>query len=385
MTRRIKHLVSALLVIAMIATGIWYLNRPKPIAVVVKAVERGLVEETVANTRAGTVKACRRALLSPGTGGQISRLNISEGQRVKTGTLLLELWNKDLMAEIALNEAEAKASKATARAACLEADVAGRKADRLLRLRKSGAVSEDSVDNAVTESKASQAKCESSTAKARVASARIEVARTKLERTRLVAPFDGVVAEINGELNEYTTPSPPGIATPPAIDLIDNSCFYVAAPIDEVDAPKIYLNQIARVSLDAFDERRFPGKVRRIATYVLDRERQARTVEVEVEFSNPDDLVQLLAGYSADVEIILDSHENTLRIPSEAVVDENRIFVFLPAEGLLQEREIKSGMSNWDYTEVVSGLEEGELVVTSVDREGVEDDALVKRDTEEER
>ena len=62
-------------------------------------------------------------------------------------------------------------------------------------------------------------------ATAAVSEARVGVTEATLEKTRLIAPFDGVVAEINGELNEYVTPSPIGIPTPPAIDLIDNQLF----------------------------------------------------------------------------------------------------------------------------------------------------------------
>ena len=128
------------------------------------------------------------------------------------------------------------------------------------------------------------------------------MAQATLDRTRLIAPFNGVVAEINGELSEYVTPSPLGIATAPVVDLIDNTCFYVTAPIDEVDVPNIEPGMNSRVSLDAFGDRRFAGKVRRIAPYVLDREKQARTVDVEVKFTIPSDIRQMLAGYSADVE-----------------------------------------------------------------------------------
>jgi HlyD family secretion protein len=357
---------------------IWSSTRPKPVEVAVKPVVIGDVEQTVANTRAGTVKACRRAKLSPGVGGQIADLDIKEGDLVKAGTLLLELWNKDLRAEIALNESESKATLANARAACLQAEVIEREAKRKVQLRGTGAVSEESLDRAETEAQARRADCESANAMAKVSSARADVAKSQLERTQLIAPFDGIVAEINGELNEYVTPSPPGIATPPAVDLIDNSCFYVAAPIDEVDAPKISIGKNARVSLDAFGDKRFPGTVRRIAAYVLDLEKQARTVEVEVEFSNKEDIKQLLAGYSADVEIILDEHKNTLRIPTEAILEGDKVFVFSPNEEILEEREIKKGMSNWDWTEVTSGLKKGELVVTSVDKEGVKDQALAK-------
>ena len=383
MARHRTGLWITLLVVPLVAVFIWYSGRPKPISVVVEAAETGIVEQTVANTRAGTVKACRRAKLSPGIGGQISVLDIKEGDRVKTGALLLELWNKDLRAEIALNESEATAAMANARAACLQAEVSQREANRLSRLLSKKAVSEDRVDKAVTEAKARQADCESANAMAMVSASRAAVARSQLERTQLIAPFDGIVAEINGELNEYVTPSPPGIATPPAVDLIDTSCFYVAAPIDEVDAPAIEVGKPARVSLDAFKERRFEGKVRRIAAYVLDLEKQARTVEVEVEFSNRDDLKQLLAGYSADVEIILDEHRDTVRIPTESVIEGDRVFVLLPEEGVLEERRIETGMSNWDWTEVTSGLQPGDRVVTSVDREGIEDGALAQQEKEE--
>ena len=119
--RRILMLIS---VLAVLAVWAWWATRAKPIAVSVATVEKGTVEKTVANTRAGTVMACRRARLSPGTGGQIAVLDIREGDRVATGTLLLELWNRDLMAEIAFNEAEARATRASARAACLQAEVA---------------------------------------------------------------------------------------------------------------------------------------------------------------------------------------------------------------------------------------------------------------------
>ena len=382
MPKRHLGLYVTLGIITVIALAIWYSTRPKPIEVTVKPVETGNVEQTVANTRAGTVKACRRAKLSPGVGGQIATLDIREGDRVKTGTLLLELWNKDLRSEIALNESQSIATLANARAACFQADVADREAKRMLQLKGTGAVSEESVDKSVTEAQARKADCESANAMAKVSSARADVARSQLERTQLIAPFDGIVAEINGELNEYVTPSPPGIPTPPAVDLIDNSCFYVAAPIDEVDAPRITIGKIARVSLDAFGKRRFPGTVRRIAAYVLDKEKQARTVEVEVEFSNKEDVKQLLAGYSADVEIILDEHKQTLRIPTESILEGEKVYVFNSEDGILEQRKIEKGMSNWDWSEIKSGLKLGELVVTSVDRDGVEDEALAKREKE---
>jgi HlyD family secretion protein len=374
MNRRLLRWIIVLLIIVAVGVFIWHYTRPEPIEVVVKPVDRGIVEQTVANTRVGTVKACRRAKLSPSVGGQIAKLSIREGDTVKAGDLLLELWNKDLLAEVRLVQSEAEAAKARAKAACLKADVVQREANRLVKLRETGAASEERADKTITESKALRADCEAAKASVLMSEARIGVSKANLSRTRLIAPFDGVVAEVNGELNEYITPSPPGIPTPPAVDLIDNSCFYVTAPIDEVDAPNIVPGMTARVSLDAFGSRSFEGKVIRIAPYVLDREKQARTVDVEVQFANIENIRQLLAGYSADVEIILDVRYDTLRIPTEAVLEEKRVFVYLPDKKVLKERIFKSGISNWNYTEVVSGLKD-ELVVVNVDRAGVMDGA----------
>jgi HlyD family secretion protein len=357
------------------AGAIWYLTRPDPVKVRVKPVDRGNVERAVANTRAGTVKSCRRAKLSPSVGGQIAKLPIREGDRVKAGQVLLELWNEDLVAETELVDKQAEAAQARARAACLQAEVTERESNRLLKLRKTGAASEEKTDRAVTEAKAFMAECDAAKASALMNRARVSVARAQLARTRLKAPFDGVVAQINGELHEYLTPSPPGIPTPAAVDLIDDSCFYVNAPIDEVDAPEIVSGMPAWVSLDALGDRRFEGKVRRIASYVFDREKQARTVDVEVGFVGADNIGGLLAGYSADVEIILDVRLRTLRVPTEAVLGGNRVFVYAPEQRMLQERTFKSGISNWDYTEVEDGLELNELVVVNVDEPGVRDGA----------
>ena len=364
-----------LLLIAVAAVIVWYFARPEPVQVVVKPVDRGLVERTVANTRAGTVKACRRAKLSPSIGGQISKLPIHEGDRVKSGDLLVEIWNQDLAAEVKLAVSEADAARARAKAACLNADVAQRDAYRIVNLHKTGAISEEKADKAATEAKALRANCQAAKASALMSKARVGVTRATLDRTRLIAPFNGVVAEINGELSEYVTPSPIGIATPPVVDLIDNTCFYVTAPIDEVDVPNIEQGMTARVTLDVFGDHRFAGKVRRIAPYVLDREKQARTVDVEVEFTLPTDIRKMLAGYSADVEIILDVRETTLRIPTEAVLEGNRVFVYLPDNKVIRERTFKSGISNWYYTEVLSGLKPDQQVVVNVDRAGIKDGA----------
>lgn len=373
MSKTLKRIIITTVILVIIAAVVWQFSRPKPIAVTAHTVERGDVEASVANTRAGTIKACRRAGLSPAMGGQIARLPVKKGDQVKAGELLLALWNDDLQAQVALAEQQVRAARAQSEAACIQSDIAQREAQRLIQLNPSGAVTAQQLDQAQSKASAAKAECGAAQANTQVARASMGVAGANLARTLLIAPFDGVVAEINGELNEYVTPSPPGIATLPAIDLVDNHCFYIAAPIDEVDAAAIKQGMPARITLDAFKQQRFEGRVRRIADYVLDREKQARTVDIEVEFVQLPE--GLLAGYSADAEIILQSRPQVLRIPTAAVMEGPAVLLY--DSGTVEKRTITTGIKNWDYTEVLSGLTEGEQIITSLDRAGVIDGASV--------
>ena len=371
-----KRLGIIIALVALAAAAVWYLNRPEVVEVTLVTVERGPVSATVSNTRAGTVDACRRAGLSPASGGQIVNLPVTEGDFVEQDELLLELWNDDLRAQLELTRRESTAAESRATEACVTADFALREANRLTRLLEDGLASEDDTDRAVGMAESTAAGCQAARDGARVAAASIDVTEAALKRTQLFAPFAGTIGEINGELGEFVTPSPVGIPTPPTVDLIDSRCLYISAPIDEVDAPQVREGLPARISLDAFGDRTFAGHVRRVAPYVLDVERQARTVEIEAEIDDPDKGA-LLPGYSADVEVMLASEEDALRIPTSLIVDDNQVYVYDEAAGQIALREIETGISNWEFTAVTGGLRAGDRVVSSIDRDGVEDGALV--------
>jgi HlyD family secretion protein len=117
--------------------------------------------------------------------------------------------------------------------------------------------------------------------------------------------------------------------------------------------------------------------VRRVAPYVLDLEKQARTVEIEAEIDDPDKR-GLLPGYSADVEVVLESREAALRIPTAVIRDGRFVYVFDAGTGTVEERAIEIGISNWEFSEIVNGLREGEQIITSIDRAGVEPGARVE-------
>ncbi len=371
-----RRFLALLALVAAIAALVWWKTRPVPVPVTVGDIDRGRVERSVANTRAGTVNACRRAKLAPPAGGIIAALPVREGDRVRQGQVLLELWNEDTAAQARVAEGQARSAALRSEEVCLRVAIAERDAERARKLHRDGVLPDDQLDRAVSLAKTLRAACSAARADVQQSRASVVAARATLTRTVLRAPFPGIVARITGELGEFSTPSPPGIPTPPAIDLIDDQCLYVSAPIDEVDVSRVRVGQLAHISIDAIPGRRFPGRVKRVAPYVVDLEKQARTVDVEVEFTNTADLKTLLVGYSADVEIILDVRESALRVPTEALLEGNRVLLFTSNPGRLEERKVGVGVANWRYTEVTSGLRQGQKVVLSVERKGVAAGAL---------
>ncbi|HJM70766.1 MAG TPA: efflux RND transporter periplasmic adaptor subunit [Gammaproteobacteria bacterium] len=359
MTRN-KKIIGAIIAVIILSSFLFG-GEEKTIKVSSVKPEIRNVEKTVSNTRAGTIDACRRSKMSPAAAGQISVLHVQEGESVSKGDVLLELWNKETKARV-------KASERSSEQACILSAKAERDASRANELYTKGLTSEEAKEAAVSNAEATMAACNA-------AKAQVEVTKASLERTMLIAPFDGIVAEIEGKLGEYVTPSPVGVATKPTLDLIDNSCLYIKAPIDEIDAPDVRSGMKAKITMDAFGEEEFPATVTRVAPYVLDLERQARTVEIEATFDDPQNY--LLPGYSADVTIIIDTSKETLGLPTQAIMRGDNVYV-IGDDNIIQKRALETGLSNWQFTEILSGLELEDRIVLSVDRDGVKDGAKVE-------
>ncbi len=366
-----------LVVVALLVVGIYVVSRPQLPEVTLVALSAGLVENSVANTRAGTVKACQRSKLSLPIGGQIAQLYVREGEQVAEGQLLMSLWNDDRAAQVEQAKATEMSISNERKSICIAAASDSHESQRLASLLDKNLVSSERADLALAKSASSAAACEAAKAREVQARASVTLAEAVLAQTYLHAPFAGSVAEVTGELGEFSTPSPPGVQTPPAIDLLTANCHYISAPIDEVDASHITIGMPVRVTLDAFRDRSFAATVRRISTYVLDLEKQARTVEVEAELSEDQQMPLLLAGYSADMEIVLDAKALALRVPTELLVDEKFVLA-LDENNRVQRHELVLGLSNWHFSEILSGAQRGDKVIANIGAQGVVEGAEVR-------
>ncbi len=365
----------ALFVFVIIAGVLLWRWLPQDIpSVQTTAVSKQRVAKTVTNTRSGSVQACRRAKLSVPLGGQIASIPVSEGDRVEQGSILLSLFNDDIQAQLRQARSQLDAARLNQQRACVIAQADQREANRHQSLFTKSLISDEQLDVSVSRAKASALACDVSQADTDQVQAQVELYQAQLSKTQLIAPFTGTIAEINGEVGEFATPSPPGIPTLPMVDLIDDSCFYVSAPIDEVDAGQLALGQPVAISLDAYRGQTFAGRVQRIAPYVFALEKQARTVDVEVEII--DNSAALLVGYSADVSIEIAVSENTLSIPTQAIFNNEQVWVVNDEQ--IEMRSVSIGLSNWQLTEITDGLAEGDLIVIGTDGTPLEPGMQVK-------
>ena len=376
MKRWIRRLIVLIAIVAVAVLLRLTVFAPDPVPVSVHAVERGRVEATVVNSRAGTVHSRNEAELSPGLSGVVKEIPVSKGDRVVKGQILLRLDDAEYAAQVLLAERALDAARSAESEARVTSDQAERELRRNEGLFERGFVSDSVIENVRTTSEVAVASRAAARDRVKQAEASLAVARATLTKTVLAAPFDGVVADIQAEEGEWISPSLPGLTIPPVIELVDPHDLYVQAPIDEVDVAKVRLGLPVRITMDTFSGDSFPALVSWIAPKVDAREDQNRVLRVEATFGPENELDRVLPGLSADMEIILDARDDVLRIPSYALLEGNKVLI---VEGeKLAERTVEVGLQNWSFAEIRSGLEAGDEVVVSLDRAEVKQGARVR-------
>lgn len=373
--KRLLRIIIFVTVIAAIGVALKYtVLRPEPIPVTVTKVERGRVETIVVNSKAGTIRSRQRAQLSPAVSGRVVELTIRRGDHVRGGQLLLRLDDAEYRAQVLQAERALASARAAENQFAFEAKQAGRDMERNKALAADGAIAPSTYEALESRRNVALAQVDGARERARQAGGVLQAAQANLAKTRILAPFDGVVADLSTELGEWLSPSPPGVNIPPVIDLVDLDSVYVSAPLDEVDLARVRVGLPVRITVDAFGESTFHGTITRVAAYVADMLEQNRTFEIEADFSVPES-GRFVPGSTADVEIILDSRDNVLRIPTYAILEGGKVLVV--RDGVLVAVPIKKGLSNWQHTEITDGLSPDESVVISLDRAEVKEGAAV--------
>jgi HlyD family secretion protein len=354
------------------------------------------IEEIVTSVSAGTVKSRREATISAEVSGRVEEVRVAEGDSVRGGEILALLSDPELGRQADASLAE----KDQAEELLAHAIVRREETERKVRSERARAAS--NLGNAEQEherarllfrdgflSKAEMERAEARLANARedarmadigevsvrafdreIASLRARVAAAGAssaalaERRRkltITSPFPGIVTKKTVEVGETKQP---GV---PLFTVADPQEIYIEAPIDESESAKVREGQTVRLYPDAYLGETFPGIVAEVKpTIEASKEvSRANTIEVRPE---PSPGRPMRLGMSVDVEVRTGRKEDALQVPSSAVMErEGQKFVYVVREGKIVREDVATGISNWDRTEILSGVSPGDAVVTSLE------------------
>jgi HlyD family secretion protein len=343
---------------------------PRPVAVGTVPVEHGVVERRVANSDAGTVRARRVARVAAERGGRVVSFTWRQGDYVRAGQVLLQVDATTAETQLHAVRHDAEAVDAAQKAAHAEHALAEREYQRVASLHARKVASDEDLDAVRARRDAAAAQLAAAEARQRSAEAAIESRTNEVHHLRVRMPFTGVITQRLVEEGESVVP---GQAVAEVMTL---DSLYVLAPLDERDAAQVARGLEARVTLDPFPGELWTAKVTRVAPVVEETREANRTLAIEVDLPARRAGPQPRPGMSADVEVVLERAPDVLRVPSPAVIEGRRVLVLV--NGRAVAREVKTGLRNWDWTQVTSGLVPGERVITTLDRPGVAAGARVR-------
>lgn len=344
------------LVPAFLIFLIFYLWPEKRIDIEYTTLRQGDIEEVVTPLSNGILQAERFAHIRASTTGEIERIFFKKGDRVKKGDLIIKLKNDEQFARLKLAEANLKAGIAQLRQTRLKSSSIQRSLERAEKLFADRIVSESNVDQARTESQVMQEALNISEANILQLESQLRIAKSIYENTLIRAPFDGVISDLFVETGEYLVPGTP------IYDLFSDERVYVSARFDEVDAAKITTGMKVRLKSDALPGRIVEGKVVWISPVVSTDIKSSRGVEIHFDLNNiePD----MRVGMTLEAEVVVNTKKSVLYLPSQVIIGKyGEKYIFVVNGDRINKRVVQTGLSNWERTEILSGLEEKELVV----------------------
>jgi HlyD family secretion protein len=378
-----------------------------------KVERRSIIESVAAN---GKIQPVLEVKISPYISGEVVELFVREGNYVNRGDKLARidptLYISNLeQVEASVNSARANMANAAARVAQAEAQYIRSEQDhrRNEQLWKQQVISDADWDAikasyqvATAEVQAARESHKATQFQVQNAEAALREARENLNRTTIYAPNDGTVSRLNVEAGERVTGASQFSAGTEIMRIANLSQMEVKVEVSENDIPRVKLNDTCIIEVDAYLNRRFKGLVTEIATSANLQGvsvEQVTNFEVKVVLlrESYEDLVDetsLIAspfrpGMSATVDIQTKRVDQVLSIPIQAVTmredtasarrltrttqkddaklkeDQNlKEYVFVYSNDEARIREVKTGIQDNTYIEVVSGLDEDEEVIT---------------------
>jgi multidrug resistance efflux pump len=347
-------------------------------------VTQGLIEEKILRT--GDIVPEAQVTIYSKVQGWVEKINVREGDRVKTGQVLVTLDTREAEAAVAQAKANLEASAARlkqVRATAEEAvqsqiqqtkanlDLAAADLKRSQDLLEKNFISRQQLDEARTKYNVAKANYDLALnnirqrtwendialaeAQVRQAKANLDLTQAQLANLIILSPMKG------GVTKRYVDPGTMVKDTTPILTLMDLGQVKMVVNVIEREFVHLQKGQAVKVTVTAFPNRTFQGRIS-VITPAL--ELQSRTAEIQISIPNPGYILN--PGMFGRAEILLRSNPGALLIPIQALVnDGDRDFVYIFKDGSVHRRVIRKGLVQDTQVEVMQGLNVGERVVTA--------------------
>ena len=376
--------------------GIAYsLNQKKNAGTEVRLEQVARRDLVSAVTASGKIEPQTSVDISADITGRIIRIAVEEGDLVTRGQFLLQIDPAQYQAAVSRAEGVVNSTQATllqVRASRDQAERAWKRADQLSRLGPN-LISPAAAEEARTALDVAEATYQATRAQLDQSRASLQEARDNLGKTRLVSPIAGRVVRLAVEEGEVAVPGTFSRETGLLLTIADLSVILAKVQVDETDVVRLSQGDSVEVTVDAYPDSTFVGRVTRVSQSAKLTSTQTasgsndRAVDFDVEVRLEEPPADVRPDLSCTARIITDTRDNALSIPiialtvrdHEPVPNENNPApdtlrrrrpgereeegVFLVQSGIASFRPVKVGIAGDEYFEVLDGLRGGETIV----------------------
>lgn len=381
MTRgtKIGVAVVAVAVIGLIGVNVVQSKKKKAPAVTIEKVERTDLKSLV--TATGKIEAQRKVDLSANVMGQIVNLAVREGDVVEKGAFLLQIDQTQRQATALSAEESLKALFFDRDAARARAEEAQKAYERVQRSFADELVPQADVDTAKASFDAAEANVKAVERRIEQARATLAGARDELSKTKMTSPMGGLVTALPVEEGEIAVIGTMNNAGTKLMTISDMSVVEAVMEVDETDVPNVRVGQTAEVRIDAFADQKFTGIVTEVGSSPIQTSGDAAVnFEVKIQLDEPP--AGIRPGFSCSADILTGTAESVVAIPIQALVvrdkpqpegekaklgereEEEGVYLFQPEESTIKFQPVVPGMLGQTMVEIVSGLDDGQEIVT---------------------
>jgi HlyD family secretion protein len=315
-------------------------------------------------------------MLSSEVIGKVSELYVEEGDTVSEGQLLLQVDDTNFIAGLEQSQAAERITSIDIERQEVRIENLSRQFERSKSLHERKMIGDDEFDSIKNQLDLARIDLKSSLERLAQARAQLDQVNDNLSKTKIVSPIEGVITSLDIKVGETAIASSTNIPGSSLMTIANPASIYTEVLVDEADVANIQIGQRSEIVAIAYPDQPMQGVVRYIAnTAKIAPGRQGLSFTVKIEITDPGDVV-LRPGMSCRAEIFTRQDQEVVAVPIQAVIFEedrsalrSEYFVFVNDDGIARKTKIEVGISDDEYQELMSSIDDNIEIVVGPDQE----------------